>query len=137
MNLRPLAPQASIIAKLDDGPADRAQRDKLLNHWAGRRRMGNGEGIATCSVCGRISASGGDHLDCGEMRRARLEDERIGAAARRELLAPGAGGGRGGDGDLAVEMRAVLDHIGGGDGAGQGPARRPSAPGRWAGREPR
>lgn len=90
--------------------------------------MGEG-GIATCSVCGRISASGGDHLDCAEMRRARLEDERIGAAARNELFGPDGGGGADGA-DLAVEMRAVLDHIGGEAGAEQGPARRPSAPGR-------
>lgn len=91
--------------------------------------MGNGGGIATCSVCGRISASGGDHLDCCEMRRARLEDERIGAAARNELFGPD-GGSRADGADLAVEMRAVLDHIGGEGGAGQGPARRPSVPGR-------
>ena len=119
MNLRPLAPQASIIAKLDDGPAGGAGRAKLLNRWVGRRRMGGG-GIATCSVCGRISASGGDHLDCGEMRRARLEDERIVAAARYEVF-----GGGGGD-DLATEVRAVLDHIGEGDGPAQGPGRRPA-----------
>lgn len=92
--------------------------------------MDGGRGIATCSVCGRLSASGGDHLDCGEMQRARLEDERIGAAARNELLGPDDKGR--GVGDLAVEMRAVLDHIGAGDGAGGGPARRPSAPGRSA-----
>ncbi len=95
-----------------------------------------GGGIATCSVCGRISASGGDHLDCGEMRRARLEDERAAAAARYELfggggVAEGAGAGR--SGGLAVEMRAVLDHIGGetGTGAARGrphAVRRPSAP---------
>lgn len=95
---------------------------------------GGGGGIATCSVCGRISASGGDHLDCAEMRRARLEDERIGAAARNELFGPD-GGSRADGADLAVEMRAVLDHIGGGEGAGgagQGPARGPSAPERSA-----
>ena len=94
--------------------------------------MGEG-GIAMCSVCGRISASGGDHLDCAEMRRARLEDERIGAAARNELFGPD--GSRTDGADLAVEMRAVLDHIGSGEGAGgaeQRPARRPSAPGRSA-----
>ena len=90
-----------------------------------------GGGIATCSVCGRISASGGDHLDCGEMRRARLEDERIGAEARNELFGPDAGS-RGDGAGLAVEMRAVLDHIGAGDGAGKGAARRPSALGRSA-----
>lgn len=86
-----------------------------------------GGGIATCSVCGRISASGGDHLDCGEMRRARLEDERAAAAARYEMFGAGGGAegaGAGGAGDLAVEMRAVLDHIGGG--AGAGAARRPA-----------
>lgn len=121
MNLRPLAPQASIIAKLDDGPAGGAGRAKLLNRWVGRRRMG-GSGIATCSVCGRISASGGDHLDCGEMRRARLEDERIVAAARYEVF----GGGGGGGDDLATEVRAVLDHIGEGDGPARGPGRRPA-----------
>ena len=88
--------------------------------------MGGGQGIATCSVCGRISASGGDHLDCGEMRRARLEDEKIGAAARYGLFGTGSKGRGGGDGDLAVEMRAVLDHIGGGAGRGHAPRRPPS-----------
>lgn len=86
--------------------------------------MGGG-GIATCSVCGRISASGGDHLDCGEMRRARLEDEKIVAAARYGLSGQGGGEGVAG-GDLATEMRAVLDHIGGEGGAARAPARRPA-----------
>jgi len=100
----------------------------------------DGHAMSTCSVCGRLSASGGDHTDCGEMRRARLEDEGRRAAARYELLGA-AGVGRGGtDDDLAVEMRAILDHIGGGvqgaprsgpaaAGGGCGP---PSAPGRSA-----
>ena len=75
--------------------------------------------MSTCSVCGRLSASGGDHLDCGEMRRARLEDEGRDAAARYEAFAAGRGGGA--DDELAVEMRAILDHIGGG---GHGTPRR-------------
>lgn len=90
--------------------------------------MGGGRGIATCSVCGRISASGGDHLDCGEMRRARLEDERIGAAARNEVFGRDAGGGGAGGADLAVEMRAVLDHIGGNGGGGNSRAARGRPP---------
>lgn len=101
----------------------------------------DGHAMSTCSVCGRLSASGGDHTDCGEMRRARLEDEGRRAATRYELLGA-AGAGRGGtDDDLAVEMRAILDHIGGGvQGAPRsgpiGGGRRggcpPSAPGRSA-----
>ena len=43
------------------------------------------------------------------MRRARLEDERRDAAARYEAF--GAAGGA--DDELTVEMRAILDHIGG------------------------
>ena len=74
-------------------------------------------GMAVCSVCGRLSASGGDHLDCGEMRRAVLEDEGAAAASRRQAFggaAAGSGGAAGGGGgcDLAVELRALLDHIG-------------------------
>ena len=100
----------------------------------------DGHAMSTCSVCGRLSASGGDHTDCGEMRRARLEDEGRRAAARYELLGA-AGVGRGGtDDDLAVEMRAILDHIGGGAQGAQGAPRSgpaggggpPSAPGRSA-----
>ena len=81
-----------------------------------------------CSVCGRLSASGGDHLDCGEMRRAGLEDERAVAASRRQELGGTAGGGGaadGGGGDLAVEMRALLDHIGLGQRGEQGGRRMP------------
>ena len=82
-----------------------------------------GGGMSTCSVCGRLSASGGDHLDCGEMRRARLEDEGRDAAARYEAFAAGGRGG-GADDELAVEMRAILDHIGGGGSGGHGAPRR-------------
>ena len=122
MNLRPLAPQASIITKLDDGPADGGYQGKLLNRWVDGGAMdgGGNSGMSTCSVCGRLSASGGDHLDCGEMRRARLEDEGREAAARHEVFA--AGGGGGADDELAVEVRAILDHIGGG-GGGHGTPR--------------
>ena len=78
--------------------------------------MDGGCGVSTCSVCGRLSASGGDHLDCGEMRRVRLEDEGHEAAARYEASVAGRGGGT--DDELAVEMRAILEHIGGGGGGG-------------------
>ena len=53
--------------------------------------------MGTCSICKKISA-GGDHLDCMEKRRVELEYE-----DPKPPMEP--------SDELAVEIRALLDHI--------------------------
>ncbi|ABK78468.1 hypothetical protein CENSYa_1858 [Cenarchaeum symbiosum A] len=58
--------------------------------------------MGTCSICHRISA-GGDHLDCQEKMRLMLEDENSKEGLPERLGSDPS--------DLAVEMRAFLDHL--------------------------
>ncbi len=100
MNLRPLAPQASIIANLDDGPSCLKQKVKLLN-----RRICIEQYLKICSICHKISATDDDHLDCKEKRRVELEDEDLKQKLPEKLdLAKNPD-------DLGVEVRAILDHL--------------------------
>ncbi len=58
--------------------------------------------MKACSICGKISASGEDHLDCTEKRR--LEEKENEEAGRATPEAPG-------DGSIAGELKALLDHM--------------------------
>ena len=100
MNLRPLAPQASIIANLDDGPLCKKQEVKLLNC-----RITLEKQLKICSICHKISASDDNHLDCKEKRRVELEDEELKRKLPEKLDMEKNGS------DLAPEVRAILEHI--------------------------
>ena len=56
-----------------------------------------------CSICGRVSGSGGDHLDCVEKRRVELEDEKRKKDLPEKISTA--------DAELGVEIRALLDHM--------------------------
>ena len=57
-----------------------------------------------CSICGKISATNQDHLDCIQMRRVELEDEDFKSHITEKLdMAKSS--------DLGVEIRAVLEHL--------------------------
>lgn len=76
------------------------------------------QGMADCRICGRISATGEDHLDCVQRR----DIEAAGPDAReiREKLSIEECD------EMGKEVRAVLDYMAGDPGA--------SAPGRSGGR---
>lgn len=56
-----------------------------------------------CTVCGRVSGTGDDHLDCVERRRIELEDAGSRESLPERLAVQ--------DGELAAEIRSVLDHM--------------------------
>lgn len=56
-----------------------------------------------CSICGRVSGSGEDHLDCVEKRRIELEDEKRKRDLPEQISTA--------DAKLGVEIRAILDHM--------------------------
>lgn len=56
-----------------------------------------------CSICGRVSGSGRDHLDCVEKRRVELEDEKRKKDLPERISTA--------DAELGVEIRAILDHM--------------------------
>lgn len=58
-----------------------------------------------CGICGRISATGQDHLDCVQRRRVELEDEDSRGRITERLDAAE------NSGDLGVEIRAILEHL--------------------------
>ena len=100
MNLRPLAPQASIIANLDDGPSFSKQKVKLLNRGICFEIQ-----MKICSICHKISATDDDHLDCKEKRRVELEDDDL-----KQKLPEKLDMAKNSD-DLASEVKAILDHM--------------------------
>lgn len=55
-----------------------------------------------CSICGRVSGNGGDHLDCTEKRRVEMEDEEFKRNLPEKISDAG---------ELGVEIRAILDHM--------------------------
>ncbi len=57
-----------------------------------------------CSICGRISGSGQDHLDCTERRRVELEDEDFKGKIPDKLDVSGGS-------ELAKEVRAIMEHM--------------------------
>lgn len=58
-----------------------------------------------CSICHKISGTDDDHLDCKEKRRIEFEDEQLKQSLPERLdMAKNPD-------DLAVEVRAILDHI--------------------------
>ena len=58
-----------------------------------------------CTVCGRLSGTGDDHLDCIQMKKIELEDEGFRAGITERLDA-------GKDPEsLGVEIKAVLEHL--------------------------
>ena len=58
-----------------------------------------------CSICHKISATDGDHLDCVEKRRIELEDQ-----DRKEKIPEKLDLAKNAD-DLGVEVRAILEHM--------------------------
>lgn len=62
-------------------------------------------GMKVCNICRRITATGEDHTDCVQRRRIDLEDEdaKSGLPERLDMAKD--------PGDLAVEVRAILDHL--------------------------
>lgn len=66
-----------------------------------------------CSICGRVSGSGQDHLDCVQKRRVELEDEDF-KQKIPERMDAAAGSG------LAPEIRALIEHMAKEKGGGGG-----------------
>ena len=100
MNLRPLAPQASIIAKLDDGPLETKQKNEIIKSWYSTERL-----LKICSICHKISARDSDHTDCVEKRRIEMEDESFRQQIPEKLdMAKNAS-------DLGIEVKAILEHL--------------------------
>ncbi len=61
-----------------------------------------------CSICHKISGIDDDHTDCKEKRRIELEDAEMKEKLPEKLDL------QSGSGDLAKEIKAVLDHMLGG-----------------------
>ncbi len=61
--------------------------------------------MKACSICGKISASGEDHLDCVEKRRLEEKEDEVAGRA-----APDASGISDGE-NIAGELKALLDHM--------------------------
>ena len=61
--------------------------------------------MGICSICGKISGTGEDHLDCSEKKRIELED-----AESRERL-PEKLGVMNNPGDLDCQIRAIIEHM--------------------------
>lgn len=99
MNPRPLAPQASIIAKLDDGPSQGGKIVKLLN------RLIHKESLKICSICHKISGTDDDHTDCKEKLRIEMEAEDFKKSIPEKLdMTKNAN-------DLQPDLKALLEHI--------------------------
>ncbi len=58
-----------------------------------------------CNICHKISATDQDHLDCIQKRRIDLEDEDFKNKIPEKLELSN------NPQDLAVEMRAILEHL--------------------------
>jgi hypothetical protein len=99
LNLRPPAPQAGIITKLDDGPSWLRLPVKLLNRGI------HSTLLIVCSICHKLSANGKDHLDCQELRKIELEakDFKEKIPEKLELSRN--------ETELSTEIKAILEHM--------------------------
>ena len=57
-----------------------------------------------CNICKKISATDGDHLDCIQMRRIKLEDEEFKNSIAEKMDISNSK-------ELGVEIRAILEHL--------------------------
>ena len=99
MNSRSLAPQASILTKLDYGPSEMGKIVKLLN------RVNHTEALKICSICRKISATDDDHTDCKEKLRVELEAEdfRKSIPEKLDLMKN--------PDDIQPDIKALRDHL--------------------------
>ena len=84
-------------------------RDEIIKPCESQRCMAP----PPCSICGRVSGSGQDHLDCVQKRRVELEDEDF-KQKIPERMDAAAGSG------LAPEIRALIEHMAKEKGGGGG-----------------
>ena len=61
--------------------------------------------LKICNICKKISATDGDHLDCIQMRRIKLEDEEFKNSIAEKM------GISNDSKELGVEIRAILEHL--------------------------
>lgn len=86
------------MAKLDDGPI-------LYNTYFEIIKLSFFPTYSMlCSICNRISATGGDHIDCIEKTRLEMENEDLKKKAITNLGSS--------DIKLGKELQALLEHMG-------------------------
>ncbi|MDI1494813.1 MAG: hypothetical protein K8823_119 [Cenarchaeum symbiont of Oopsacas minuta] len=58
-----------------------------------------------CSICGKITGTGIDHIDCVEKKKIEMRDENFKLEIPEKLnLAKNSD-------DMAIEIKAILDHM--------------------------